>query len=876
MAGKKEFYKELMNHKEREMRTRISLLDWATENTVRNIEGRVTDGNIAIDGNSPVRRSCSLTMVVDKNLTSGQERISDLISINKKVQIHVGLKNTTQFKEMGEYVWFNLGLYVLTDVTYMHDLDNATINITALDKMCLWSGDIAGEFQETVDIHKYTQIKKDGTREEVYLTYYDIVHRLASVFGKQNPGKIMINGVEQKIRRVIQKSTPGELYFSKKDNAYLPSLDGVDKFEVVSLTKGDYVYTYEDFKPNIDESDTYTIAVGQTITQALDLVKSALGNYEYFFDLDGNFIFQEIKNFQNTTYASNFTSMMSLLSTYGEDDNMDYDELIKPIQSVVEGDYITNFSQTPYTYSFEDSEIATAFTNTPDWKGIKNNFVVYGGAAGGKMLHIAIDKKPVSPSIWYVDDSELAEAVMAPEFYIGIRNSSGLWGIYADNEFNLAIKKLEGDTVPQHIFQDSILLKDHLTEDYSRVVIENGKLKFKDEFFPGTDTYYNGVIIKSQYGCECLLHSYDSYPKLIKPYRFLNFMQGQNGKVYLIYPNSSDKLVIEETNEKYFTNIFDATATPLPEYLPKREFLLLDNKRNSKKLKLSNELRLYVEDTTETAEKENFFVPNLRGGGVNIVIYNDRLQFEQSTVRAIPYNQPWQQYIIDLGDSIRGTAAADVDIDALLPDWYHELKANFPLIYKRNDNYWGGNWLKAYSPSGEPIYEGMGDTSIWPYYFDIIDENTELGKYSIGAIGKRTKAVAEEDITMLYPPIRRNYCMLTPSETEDRELMDWLLAKEQPYLILKEDEEFKKHFTYAAYGKDAFTKIRELIYLHTNMNETVNITSMPLYFLEPNTKIIAKDEETHTTGDYVIININLPLQFDAQQTIACMKVGSRL
>ena len=217
-----------------------------------------------------------------------------------------------------------------------------------------------------------------------------------------------------------------------------------------------------------------------------------------------------------------------------------------------------------------------------------------------------------------------------------------------------------------------------------------------------------------------------------------------------------------------------------------------------------------------------------------------------------------------------------MDIDRLLPEWYQELKTYFPLIYKRNDNYWGGNWLKAYKPDGTPIYEGMGDSSIWPYYFDIIDENTELGKYSISAIGKRTKAMAEEDITMLYPPVRRNYCILKPSETEDRDLMDWLNAKEQPYLILKEDIEFKKNFAYATYGKDAFTKIRELIYLHTSLNETVNITSMPLYFLEPNTKIIAKDEETHTTGDYVIINLNFPLQFDAQQNMACIKVGSRL
>ena len=87
MVSKKELYAQLLNHREREMRTRISLLDWATENEIRNIEGRVTDGNITVDGNSPVRRTCSLTMIVDKNITVGQEKISDLITYAKELNI---------------------------------------------------------------------------------------------------------------------------------------------------------------------------------------------------------------------------------------------------------------------------------------------------------------------------------------------------------------------------------------------------------------------------------------------------------------------------------------------------------------------------------------------------------------------------------------------------------------------------------------------------------------------------------------------------------------------------------------------------------------------------------------------------------------------
>ncbi len=863
MLAKKEMYAQLLNHREREMRTKISLLDWATENEIRNIEGRVTSGNVAVDGNSPVRRSCSLTMIVDKNITVGQEIISNLITINKKVKIQIGLRNTTPFKEMGEVIWFNMGVYVLTDVVYTHDLDNANITITALDKMCLWSGDVGGELPVALDLTQF-----GGNAEGQSPTFYEIIRGIVTVFGEQDPGRILIQDVDEKIRRVIQKKTAGTLYFSKKDWAHLESIEGMDMNEIIAVDKGDYMYVYEPFRPVSSQVESFQLNLGQTITQALDLVKSALGNYEYFFDLEGNFIFQEIKNFQNTSFSSDFTTVVS---NYLEGGN-DYDDIIQPIQGIVDGDYITNFSQTPYTYSFEESEIATAFTNVPDWKGIKNNFIVYGDA-GRKMMHLAIDKKPTSPTVWYVDELDLAEAVPAPEYYIGIKNSEGLFGFYLDMDFNLKMDKLEEDQMPLKVFDTSFVLKDYLTEDYSRVVVEDGKIKFKDEFFP-SGTVYHGGIIKSQRGCDCLLYSYDSYPKVFKPYRHMNAISSPNGKIYVFHANGEDKIVVEEADDFFYQDIINETGKPTPEPTVYSQYPILDDKMKSRVIKINNDRRLYVEDSGVSTENESFFIPDIRGEGVNVVVYENRLQYDRHMTIGVPYNQPWQQYIIDLGDSI--IKATPQGQQPLLPRWYSELKEFFPLIYKRNDNYWGGNWLKDYDAGGKPIFSGMGDTTVWPYFFDIIDETTALGQFSIDAIGMRTKAIVEEEVTMLYPPVRRNYCMVKPSETDNIELMEWLNAKEQPYLILKNDDELDKHFEYAAYGRDAFTKIRELLYIHTSMNETVNITSMPVFFLEPNTKIIAKDEETHTSGDYVIMNISFPLNFDGQQQLSCIKIKSRI
>lgn len=62
---------------------KITLLDW-DENPLQEIQGIATGGSISLNGNSSVRRTCSLTMAV-KSISDGA--ISDtknLISINKK------------------------------------------------------------------------------------------------------------------------------------------------------------------------------------------------------------------------------------------------------------------------------------------------------------------------------------------------------------------------------------------------------------------------------------------------------------------------------------------------------------------------------------------------------------------------------------------------------------------------------------------------------------------------------------------------------------------------------------------------------------------------------------------------------------------------
>ena len=146
-----QFLATLSEQKDREIHARIAALD-INENPVDQIEGRVTGGNINIDGSSAVRRTCSLTMVCD------QVDINDFYwGIKTKFKLEIGLCNhlTNQYApEDGEYpeiVWFPEGIFVVTSFNTSISTNNCTISISGKDKMCLLNGDLGGQLFASID-----------------------------------------------------------------------------------------------------------------------------------------------------------------------------------------------------------------------------------------------------------------------------------------------------------------------------------------------------------------------------------------------------------------------------------------------------------------------------------------------------------------------------------------------------------------------------------------------------------------------------------------------------------------------------------------------------------------------------------------------------
>lgn len=363
------FLKELENYPIKEQHLKVELLDFS-ENTIAEIQGKCVSGSLNLDGASSMRRTCTFSLVVDED-TYDLTNVESMISINKKIKLYTGYTNFMEkYKVYGDVIWFPLGTFVIVSPSINHSVSGSTINITAKDKMCLLNGEVGGSLPAPVSLHEKYIRNEDGTTTIEYVNMYDIVREAVIHLGGEDPAKVIINDIPLKVKKLVRYIGNKPLYYDA---------DGDESDEPVSggrtLQHGDLAgYDWVDF--------TYPGELikqaGESVTSILDSVSNVLGNYEYFYDVNGNFIFQEKKNYLNTSYV--------------------------PITELPNGSYSVNFGEDYIAYSFKDSNIISSYNNTPNWLNIKNDFVVWGkrkttsGAEVPIRYHVAIDKKPVVPS----------------------------------------------------------------------------------------------------------------------------------------------------------------------------------------------------------------------------------------------------------------------------------------------------------------------------------------------------------------------------------------------------------------------------------------------------------------------------------------------
>lgn len=374
------FLTKIDNTPEKVQQLKLTILNWKDE-PITTVEGRSTGGSISVNGASSMRRQGSLTMVAAPELYD-ITNIDNLLSINKRVAIEIGFKNI--WDEYQEYpvIWLPQGVFVLSNATIAKNVTSFTISLTLKDKITLLNGENGGVLPTV--IHHHPMIDEAGN--EVPSKIRDILYTLLVVYGGLPEEKILIDNVPLRIKNAVRVISSSPVYSTggyeggNDFRLWLTKPTGADVHtyyfnENVGYTYTDFVYPAKELISN----------PGETITSVLDKIKNALGNYEYFFDINGVFRFQEIRNFINEGSA---------LDNWSE---------------ALNEKYLVNSQNDIATYRFSDSALLTAVSNAPLYSAIKNDIVVWGMQSETSIpirYHLMIDYKPT------IDTTQSYEGVL--------------------------------------------------------------------------------------------------------------------------------------------------------------------------------------------------------------------------------------------------------------------------------------------------------------------------------------------------------------------------------------------------------------------------------------------------------------------------------
>lgn len=746
-----EFLKKLDSQTTREIYAKIILMTF-DEHPIKEIQGRITQGSVNIDGASAVRRTCSLSML------AGDLDINDYYwGIKDKFKLEIGVANNID-NRYPEIIWFPQGLFVATALNENLSAQGYTISISGKDKMCLLNGDIGGNLPFSVDFGKQEFYEKTGgfvkaevdknnfktnkyfvKRDNVYVlctdinfnpheTYFseetmvkyermtikEIIQEAVSTFGGENLANIAINDLENFGLQLLECRTDVPMYLIKRIAADKVTNITFDEDKTYYLASGAPIQIkeipfYDPFITHLDSVDTtlvyptaedagnpdkaYSVAkveygttvgyyitpltyagelisnVGETLTSVLDKLVQMLGDFEYFYDLDGKFVFQKKHTYLHTSWNN---LKVSNNSVYAEDSAY------------------TSSS----VYSFEGNKLITAFQNNPTLNNLRNDFAIWGkriGPGGAEYpvhMRYAIDSKP---------------------------------------------------------------------------------------------TFYRTIAVSA---LDTTVEGQPAKPQESKVY--LSYDYVDDTKEYEGYPRYDWREIIYQMAIDYFQYHHD------------------------------------LEDFQSRVADANFrFYP------LGITGY--------------------ERYYTDMEGFWRQLYNPQPDED----DFLEYDKYTF--------------WNKKVTNAPEELN----------FWIDFMDDDGEMGKYAISAIGDRPKAVNDNDVKAIYFRDTPSVLYLSEDEYDDLDRSGDLLNY-SGYTFLKRTSQSDNYFNISAQGKSAKDQLDSLLYQHTYFTDNVTITTVPIYYLQPNYRIFVNDEKTGINGEYIVSKLTVPLSYSGTMSITASKAVSRI
>lgn len=867
-----QFLLELDKHREHEVYARVIALTF-DEQPVETIEGQVTSGSINIDGASAVRRTCSLSLVA-KDLN-----INDFYwGVKSKFKLEVGLKNNIN-NNYPDIIWFPQGTYLITAFNTSQTTNNYNVSISGKDKMCLLNGDLGGSLPASIDfgIEEYFDVES-GVTTYTSIPIPKIIREAVHAYAGEPYYNIVINDLDEAAVELLEYRGDVPLYMLRDVNAdefvnytingdtqcyleddtafvnpitlaeievYDPRLTiaaEVDvnptrihfnnptvQDEIFTVAKLEYGQAAGYRRTELTYSGDLISNIGESITSILDKIKNMLGNYEYFYNLEGQFVWQRKKTYTSTSWNN----------------------IVK-----VDGDaYIEDAAtSSSYTYYFGDGNLITSFQNSPVLNNLKNDYVVWGKrkSVSGTEIPIhyryAIDTKPekytkLDGTVISTEEYDWREVIyqMADDYYKH----------HTENDFLARVADKNRDLYPSGItgyeqyYVDMISFWRELYNPYPNaeyidyVIVDTDDTPNDNAFITDDDLYVRGTYEKIENINEYSLDELYIYRNdLGSTAMMLDVIEGFPLPDYYSSFN-------ETASNKYYLSNGEAEPIPIP--------------TSRKDSIMKTEIR--VKSGTDNFTPMTQYIKN-NANKYAIYRYNPDGTYRvadiaDENVKSLYYQDyGWQQFYF------KNTGYYAMNIDGSKAN---DTLIQNPIIYRV------ANYAYVRPEDGDPdsmywnksILEAPTSLNFW---FDFLDTNGELSQFAVKNVGIRTKAVNDNLVKSIYYREVPKVVFRTPDNNYDV----------SGYTTVQLGGDLENLFSISAQGKSAKDAVDELLYNYSYCIENVTISAIPIYYLQPNTRIYVKDDASKINGEYIVSKMTIPLTYNGTMSITASKAPERL
>ena len=836
------FLLNLDKQKNKTIFARITALNFQ-EAPIDCIEGSVTTGSINVDGTSAVRRTCSLSIV-----TTEEEYHDYIWALNTKFKLEVGVINTIN-NNYPETIWFPQGIFILNSISTSKSTSNFTISLQGKDKMCLLNGEVGGTLESTVDFGTIEEENSKGEWVTRKIPIVEIIRNAVHVYGGEPYHNIIINDLDTYGLELLEYRYDVPMYmYHKADDAedeiqysniliendclklydingnefllkdltedHLESLvvnaDTTDLSQILYTTSNHTGQGWKFTKINYGETAGYRLTdltyagdlianAGESLTSILDKIKNMLVEFEYFYNLQGQFVFQKKQSFISTMWNTNDSA-----------------------------EIINKYNSHNSTYTFTNNESVISFNNNPNLLNMKNDYVIWGersstsGATIPIHLRYAIDTKVTQYTQITVSQEEVNEYNEKYETLLPPQLTPKTF-IASDGEYTASPSSL-------NVYCDWREVLYQMAMDYYRYnFLDDFQLRVANanyELYPSGQTGYEHYYADMQ-GFWRQIFNPELEQNATKINEKIEISQSLVDSYSSILNDSSD-----ENGIKVFglTTHISALSGLISDYEAAK--------------------------TSQQSQKSQTIKTKLLGLQSIYPNYCPSRQTIEDTTNRKDIVTMAKNILLNLQEYYRTTEKNLVAEKLVLNELTAQKESFDDNIYNFYDSGIRKYWCKD-------VFEAPDMLNFW---FDFLDKEGELDQFNVKLVGVRTKTINDSLIKSIY--FRE-----TPQVIFQE--ADTIMKNKQGFKTIQIGN-IDNMFSVSAQGKSAKDKLDELLYTHGYCIESATITTVPIYYLQPNIRIHINDNETNVNGDYIVSKFTIPLAYNGTMSITATKAVDNL